>query len=452
LSSTEIVSPIESYIDQDILDQEATFRVINGWEVEKYRYDYHVQAFGGSKACGGVLIAKNIILTAAHCAGGFQYAYLGMYKWYDSDNYKEKIKVLQEIPHPDFDVDTFYSDFMLVVLEEESRFPPVCISGDPNVLIPGYSKLHVLGFGNTEETGSLSYTFREVDLEYISNTACQSLYRQHQIHDNMMCCDSSKLGKDACQGDSGGPLIIKGDSADEDVVVGIVSWGVGCARYPGVYARISNEMSWISQKVSELGGTLAPCKGVTQTPTRSPIKSPIKSPTFAEMPSQKKLEETLSCVRDNGNFRWSGKTCSQLANTDYWNACQNLSIRTNCPVSCSCHVSAAGTMEGCQDNEKFSYKGNNCEWVRQNISTCHKRSWPSGKLVRDHCQKSCGLCTRRNCGVRDNLNFMFKNNIRRRCRNWVKNLPNKRCRNNLIKANCPVTCACYWRNSETTGG
>ena len=39
-------------------------------------------------------------------------------------------------------------------------------------------------------------------------------------------------------GDSGGPLIVKESDGDQDVQVGVVSWGVGCADevFPTVYA------------------------------------------------------------------------------------------------------------------------------------------------------------------------------------------------------------------------
>lgn len=44
------------------------------------------------------------------------------------------------------------------------------------------------------------------------------------------------------QGDSGGPLVCSGKFE------GIVSWGIGCAyaRYPGVYTKVRNYLSWIN--------------------------------------------------------------------------------------------------------------------------------------------------------------------------------------------------------------
>ena len=58
----------------------------------------------------------------------------------------------------------------------------------------------------------------------------------------MICAGSENGGQDACQGDSGGPLTV------ENQLVGIVSWGVGCARpnLPGVYISIGSLRTWIA--------------------------------------------------------------------------------------------------------------------------------------------------------------------------------------------------------------
>jgi len=70
------------------------------------------------------------------------------------------------------------------------------------------------------------------------------------ITDNMLCASSKH--SDACQGDSGGPLIRKGNDefGSRDMLVGIVSWGLGCSQdFPGVYSRISAQWGWIRKNV-----------------------------------------------------------------------------------------------------------------------------------------------------------------------------------------------------------
>ena len=75
----------------------------------------------------------------------------------------------------------------------------------------------------------------------------------------MVCAGIPAGGIDSCQGDSGGPeMVFLKDGTP--VVMGIVSWGYGCAspnRY-GVYARVNSMLPFLSQYVDISMGTSSP--------------------------------------------------------------------------------------------------------------------------------------------------------------------------------------------------
>ena len=80
------------------------------------------------------------------------------------------------------------------------------------------------------------------------------------ISSTTMTCAGGIEGEDACQGDSGGPLTYR-DSNGVHTLVGLVSWGVGCARdqIPGIYTRITYMLNWIKtiSQVDNDGGDSA---------------------------------------------------------------------------------------------------------------------------------------------------------------------------------------------------
>ena len=89
-------------------------------------------------------------------------------------------------------------------------------------------------------------------LEVVSDQSCSSSIGSvpgysNSISSDMLCAGGVK-GKDGCQGDSGGPLVVEDAQTKQDTLVGVVSWGIGCARdgLPGIYAEVSSKNCHIS--------------------------------------------------------------------------------------------------------------------------------------------------------------------------------------------------------------
>ncbi|RWS01275.1 CUB and sushi domain-containing protein 1-like protein, partial [Leptotrombidium deliense] len=82
------------------------------------------------------------------------------------------------------------------------------------------------------------------------NEECQ-VYRVFNDK-GMICAGFTEGEKDACQGDSGGPLASLRDDGTA-VVIGIVSYGEGCAkpRRPGIYTKVSRLVPWIKRVIRE---------------------------------------------------------------------------------------------------------------------------------------------------------------------------------------------------------
>merc|ERR1711989_70494 len=104
------------------------------------------------------------------------------------------------------------------------------------------SMVTVTGWGTTSEGAlGLPNVLHKVDVPVVSDEECNAAYGAagYAAADSMICAGLPEGGKDSCQGDSGGPFIC-GEAGSEQSI-GIVSWGVGCARpgYPGVYTQTS---------------------------------------------------------------------------------------------------------------------------------------------------------------------------------------------------------------------
>jgi len=242
--------------------------VVGGNEVEENSYPW--MAALGSRAlnnggvrwfCGGSLISKNMILTAAHCVQNSGLSLdmvrlgahnLGESAFEDVDDYTPK----QVIVHPDYkDNGSFPEhDIAVIVLQTKDsgvrmrkEVSPVCLPS-PNTQIPAGSPVLVAGWGATSEGGLGADRLQEVTVEVTGSLRCRTAYKQlvgADIGDDILCAGLEEGGKDACQGDSGGPLV--SEQGGSFHLVGVVSAGLGCARrnVPGLYADVARHVDWI---------------------------------------------------------------------------------------------------------------------------------------------------------------------------------------------------------------
>ena len=118
-------------------------------------------------------------------------------------------------------------------------------------------RCHVAGWGKDEVDGQFQFIPKKVDLSLIPAAQCEAKLKvalnarkpgvgdRFQL-DSSEICAGGEVGKDACTGDGGSPLVCQAQSG-RWTVVGLVTWGVGCAsETPGVYVRISHFRNWIN--------------------------------------------------------------------------------------------------------------------------------------------------------------------------------------------------------------
>jgi trypsin len=160
-------------------------------------------------------------------------------------------KIKQVIKHPSYESrNQFDHDYALIELEGSSRFSPIQLNGDGGVLDPLDDLAAITaGWGSLYEGGGAAPVLMKVEVPIQSDEKCQAAY-PGDITDTMICAGLDEGGKDSCQGDSGGPLLVQMEDGTP-LLVGVVSWGYGCARPQrfGVYSKVSQVFQWIADTI-----------------------------------------------------------------------------------------------------------------------------------------------------------------------------------------------------------
>jgi len=217
----------------------------------KYPFMASIQSNWGGHFCGGSLVRPDWVITAAHCVQGESTnnlrVKLGLHNVNGTTGSETKY-VDQVIIHPNYNSNSMNNDYALLHLTSDSNFEPIqLITNNSHDNEPVMST--TMGWGATYSGGWGSDILLEVDVP-IDNSC--GYYSNNEITSNMVCAGDYNGGEDSCQGDSGGPLIMTNNN-NEFELIGIVSWGYGCADagYPGVYSKVYSKLDWFFSYIGE---------------------------------------------------------------------------------------------------------------------------------------------------------------------------------------------------------
>ncbi|KAG8325670.1 hypothetical protein J6590_061342 [Homalodisca vitripennis] len=266
-----------------------THKSIGGHNVDMGKYPWMARlVYRSSKddaetgACGGSLINKRYILTAAHCCidepknvhgAVLAYVTLGEYDVHHiRDCYRGdcaprvlEVEIENVMKYPLHQKKNLFSnDICLIRLTQDVEFTdyiqPVClpsaIDNDEKNLY--YLNMTVAGWGTMENFPQTRHphALQDVDVVVRPTEFCDVRLGMQFDWVSQICAGPNEPDISPCPGDSGGPLMYYNTTGGSGryVVMGIVSGGFPCMHgnleaHPGIYARVSTAMPWILNSI-----------------------------------------------------------------------------------------------------------------------------------------------------------------------------------------------------------
>lgn len=232
-------------------------RIVNGDDAQPNEFPYMV-AFRDitrtiveeSQFCGGSIISKRYVVTAAHCFTNRQVSNIrviaGAHDITNNvDTGRRQVFSIEGVQiHENYNAETVQNDIALVRLAANVFFTtyvgPVCLPfsiSNRNFL---GETVTATGWGQLDFSEGNARILQKVQLGI---TQC---YGKIPVNYNNICAFGD--GKDTCIADSGGPLLYNDPNHNRMFLVGLVSYGEGCGGDdPSINTRVTQYLNWIMQ-------------------------------------------------------------------------------------------------------------------------------------------------------------------------------------------------------------
>ncbi|MBT3153358.1 trypsin-like serine protease [Streptomyces sp. CHD11] len=247
----------DSAIDAKIIGGSTTSITSAPWMAQLHYYDDRGTSGTGDDIgffCSGAVVAPTKILTAAHCAKGYDWHNNGaivtgtaQLPSADGDLHGGTVSgVWRQWNDPRYNANTIDNDIALLTLPAPVRATPIRMTtaGDTASYAAG-TNAKVYGWGRTSSTSqAISETLKTATLPIQSDATCTDAWGSDFVKGHMVCAGEPASGSDegttsACNGDSGGPLVVN------NRIVGVVSWGVVDCVAEGAYSVFTKVTDYV---------------------------------------------------------------------------------------------------------------------------------------------------------------------------------------------------------------